>query len=104
MRAASRAAYHCSMARIDADALHSPEPIYLAASVRIARTVEAVLDASGIDYVVQVEELGRSTLFGTRRLGAGFYVTAAHAAHCRSLLAEVGLAHGIVADEAQSGE
>lgn len=88
------------MARIDTEALETPEQIYLAASIRVARRVEAVLDARGIDYVVQVEDLGRSTLFGTRRHAAGFYVTAAQAALCRLLLADAELAHGIVNDGA----
>jgi hypothetical protein len=90
-----------TMARIDAEELETPEQIYLAASVRIARKVEAMLDAHGIDYVVQVEDLGRSTLFGTRRHAAGFYVTAAQAALCRSLLADAELAHGIVSDDTE---
>jgi hypothetical protein len=86
------------MARIDGEMLQQPEQIYLASSIRAARQVEAVLDSQGIDYVAQVEDLGRSTLFGTRRHAAGFYVTAAQAALCRSLLADAGLAHGIVDD------
>ena len=86
------------MARIDAEELERPEQIYLAASIRDARKVEAMLDARGIDYVVQVEDLGRSTLFGTRRHAAGFYVAAAQAALCRSLLADAALAQGIVDD------
>ena len=84
------------MPRIDAEELAEPEQIYLASSIRAARKVEAMLDARGIDYVIQVEDLGRSTLFGTRRHAAGFYVTAAEAAQCRSLLADGGVAYGIV--------
>ena len=51
------------------------------------------------DYVVQVEELGRTTLFGTMRHGAGFYVPAGQAWECRTLLAGVGLSHGIVDEQ-----
>ena len=86
------------MGRIDADGLHDPEQIYLASSLRAARTVEAVLDARGINYVVQVEELGRTTLFGTMRHAAGFYVSAGQASYCREVLTEAGLTHGIVDD------
>ena len=86
------------MARIDAEELESPEQIYLASSVRVARKVEALLDSHGIDYVVQVEDLGRSTLFGSRRHAVGFYVGVGQAEFCRSLLADAGLAQGIVDD------
>lgn len=86
------------MTRIEAEALHDPEQIYLASSLRAARKVEAVLDARGVHYVVQVEELGRSTLFGTMRHAAAFYVSTAQAPYCREALAEAGLTHGIVDD------
>jgi hypothetical protein len=87
------------MARIEPEQLRDPEPIYLASSLRIARRVEALLDAHGVDYVVQVEELGRTTLFGTMRHAAGFYVSAGQAPHCRALLADAGLVDGIVEEE-----
>lgn len=58
--------------------------------------MEELLNARGIDFVVQVEELGRSTLFGTMRHAAGFYVAAGQASYCRALLAEAGMPHGIV--------
>jgi hypothetical protein len=87
------------MSRIEPEQLRDPEPIYLASSLRIARKVEALLDALGVDYVVQVEELGRTTLFGTMRHAAGFYVPAGQASHCRILLADAGLADGIVEEE-----
>jgi hypothetical protein len=90
------------MARIDTDALQDPEPIYLASSLRGARRVEALLTSHGVDYVVQVESLGRSTLFGTVRQGAGFYVASAQAASCRVFLAEAGLSHGIIDPQADT--
>ena len=62
------------MARIEPDQLQDPELIFLAATLRTARKVEALLDSHGVDYVVQVEELGRTTLFRTMRHAAGFYV------------------------------
>ena len=55
------------MARIEPDQLQDPELIFLATTLRSARKVEALLDSHGVDYVVQVEELGRTTLFGTMR-------------------------------------
>lgn len=88
--------YSPEVARIEAEALRDPENIYLAASLRVARRVEALLTGYGIDYVVQVESLGRSTLFGTPRHGAAFYVTAGQSAYCRTLLAEAGLSQGLV--------
>jgi hypothetical protein len=84
------------MPRIEPEDLRDPEHIYLASSLRAARKVEALLDSLGVSYVVQVEELGRTTLFGTMRHAAGFYVTAGQAESCRSLLAESGMPHGIV--------
>lgn len=85
-----------TMARIEADQLQDPEQIFLASSLRTARRVEALLDSRGVDYVVQVEELGRTTLFGTMRHAAGFYVPAGQASHCRAMLVDAGLSHGIV--------
>lgn len=87
------------MPSVDAEHLTDPEQIYLASSLRAARKVEALLDVRGLNYVVQVEELGRSTLFGTMRHAAGFYVDGGQAEYCRALLAEAGLAHGIVHPE-----
>ena len=87
------------MARIEPDQLQDPEQIFLASSLRTARKVEVLLDSRGMDYAVQVEELGRTTLFGTMRHAAGFYVTAVQASHCRALLADAGLSHGIVEED-----
>ena len=84
------------MPRIEPEDLRAPEQIYLSSSLRAARKVEALLESHGVSYVVQVEELGRTTLFGTMRHAAGFYVTAGQAEYCRSLLADAGMAYGIV--------
>ena len=84
------------MARIEVEQLHDPEQIYLASSLGAARKVEELLNSRGIDFVVEVEELGRTTLFGTMRHAAGFYVTTGQASYCRALLAEAGMSHGIV--------
>jgi hypothetical protein len=81
---------------IHPDDLQDPERIYLAASLREARAVEAVLTGHGIEYAVEVEELGRTTLFGSLRHGAAFYVSRAQAPSCRSLLAQGGYTRGVV--------
>ena len=86
------------MARVEAEALRDPVDIFLASSVGLARVVEALLTARGINYVVQVELLGRTTLFGSQRHAAAFYVSADQASYCRSLLREADLAHGIIED------
>ena len=87
------------MARIEPDQLQDPEPIFLASTLMTARKVEALLDSHGVDYVVQVEELGRTTLFGTMRHAAGFYVLAGQASLCRALLSGAGLSHGILEED-----
>jgi hypothetical protein len=84
------------MPRIEPEDLRAPEQIYLSSSLRAARKVEALLESQGVSYVVQVEELGRTTLFGTMRHAAAFYVTAVQAEYCRSLLADAGMGYGIV--------
>ena len=84
------------MARIEPDALPDPEQVYLTASLREARTVEALLTNQGVDYATQVEVLGRSSLFGSVRHGVGFYVTAGQAEFSRGALAQAGHARGLV--------
>ena len=84
------------MARVEGEALQNPVHVYLASSLGLARGVEAVLMSSGVDYAVQVEDLGRTTLFGSQRHGAAFYVSADQAAHCRELLRTGEFAHGVV--------
>jgi hypothetical protein len=92
------------MARIEADSLSDPEQVYLAASLNEAREVEALLTSSGVNYATQVEVLGRSTLLGSLRHAAGFYVTAAQAEYCRSALAQAGFSRGIIQDADRPGE
>lgn len=91
------------MARIDPDTLREPELVYLASSLRSARDAEALLTSRGVDYAVQVESLGQTTLFGTARHGVAFYVSLAQASYCRTLLAESGLSRGLVRDD-ETGE
>lgn len=83
------------MVRIEPDTLSDPEQVYLAASISEARRVEALLTSHGVSYATEVQVLGRSTLFGSARYGAGFFVTAAQAEFCRTALAEAGFSRGI---------
>ena len=87
------------MARVEAEALSDPVDVYLASSIGLARAVEELLTSRGIDYVVQVEDLGRTTLFGSQRHAAAFYVAAAQAEACRALLRAGELAHGVVEED-----
>ena len=91
------------MARIEPEALQDPIDIYLASSLREAKEVENLLTSRGVNYVVQVEPLGRSTLFGSTRHGAAFFVSAGQAAYCRTLLAESGFSRGL-SEEDIAGE
>lgn len=87
------------MARIEPEALQDPVNIYLAASLGVARAVEALLTAHGVDFAVEVEPLGRTTLFGSLRHGAAFYVSSGQAADCRSLLRDTDMWKGIVEED-----
>lgn len=84
------------MARIEPEDLRDPEQIFIAGSLRIARRAEEWLTTAGVDYAVQVEEFGRSLLFGSVRMGAAFYVNATQAEHCRQQLTAAGLGAGVV--------
>lgn len=92
------------MARIEPDALPDPEQVYLAPTLSEARRVEALLNARGVNYGTQVEVLGRTTLFGSLRHGAAFYVAAAQAEYCRDALERAGFSSGIIHDAERSGE
>jgi len=83
------------MPRIEADDLTDPERVFVAASLRQAQRVEEVLTGHGIKYAVQVEEAGRTFLFGSPVHAAVFYVTSAQAAYCRSQLTLEGLGKGV---------
>ena len=96
--------YSRGMTRIEADALPEPEQVYLAATLGEARRVEALLTERGVDYATQVEVLGRTTLFGSLRHGAAFYVTAAQAEYCRLALAQAGFSKGVIHDAEAPGE
>ena len=84
------------MARIEPDDLPDAERIFMAGSLRVAQRVEEWLTTAGVNYVVQVEPLGRSLFFGSIRMGAAFYVTAGQAAYCRQQLTAAGFGGGVV--------
>lgn len=92
------------MARVEAESLRDPVDIYVASSLGLARAVEEVLTSRGVDYVVQVEFLGRTTLFGSQRHAAAFYVSSDQAEYCRALLRAGEFAHGVVEDERRQGD
>jgi len=85
------------MPRVDADVFSDREisRLYIGAALSESKRVEAVLTEHGIDYAVNVE-LFRSGIFSRPRHGAVFYVDAAQADHCRSLLLAAKLRRGIV--------
>jgi len=75
--------------------------IYIAGSLREARTVEDVLTKAGVEYVVEVEKFGKKLLGVIPReySGAAFYVLAAHAESSRCLLVGARLKSGIIEEE-----
>jgi hypothetical protein len=85
------------MPRVDPETFAEREtaPVFIAATLAEARQAETLLTQRGVDYIVQVEELG-STLFGSPRVGATFYVEASQAAYCGSHLAAAGLGIGVL--------
>ena len=87
------------MGRIDADDLPVSEPVFIAGTLRLARSVEEWLTTAGAEYAVKVEPIGRSLLFGSIRMGAAFYVASKDAEHWRGQLAAAGFARGVVEAE-----
>ena len=88
------------MPRLERDAFGAVELacVYVAATLREARDAEEVLTAVGVDYVVDVEEIG-TTLFGSSRHGALFYVATAQAAYSGAKLVTAGLGLGVLIEE-----
>ena len=77
--------------------------VYIAAKLQEAKSVETLLATLGVDYAVDVEEIG-TTLFGSTRQGAVFYVADGQAAYTSAKLAEAGLGEGVILTEDFSGE
>jgi len=87
------------MARIDAEDLRDPELVFVAAALRMALRAEECLTHAGVNYAVQVEEIGRTLLFRRVRMGAAFYVDSSQAAYCREQIIAAGFGRGVVHTE-----
>jgi hypothetical protein len=89
-----------SMARVEPEAFADRElrRVFIAATLAEALRAEEVLTERGVDYVVEVEPLGR-TLLGSDRYGAAFYVVFSQARYCGSQLVAAGLAPGVLIDD-----
>lgn len=87
------------MPLIDIEDLTDPEKIFVATALRVAKRAEEALTHAGIQYAVEVEEIARTLLFRSVRMGAVFYVAASQAAFCRAHLAAAGFGQGVVHDQ-----
>ena len=69
--------------------------VFLAVTLKEAQQVEALLRRVGVEYVVEVEEVG-NTLLGSPRHGAIFLVPSGQAAYCGAKLLAAGLEIGLL--------
>ena len=85
------------MARIDPDTATAEKRtrVFVALTLADAKSAEEVLTRKGIDYVVTVDDLGR-TLFGSPRNVAIFEVPEPQATVCAELLTEAGFGKGVL--------
>lgn len=71
--------------------------VYLAGALSEARAVEAVLEATGVEFAVEVESFpSRSFLTSAARSGAGFWVRAPEVDRAADALASAGHVRGLV--------
>lgn len=71
--------------------------VYLAAALAEARAVEAALDAAGVEFAVEVEAYGSSSLLANAaRSGAGFWVRAPELDRAADALERAGHVAGLV--------
>jgi hypothetical protein len=90
---------------LDALAGEGLSRVFIAGNVREAERAEQLLDAEGLDYVLQAEPFVWTGFFGPMNLqGMAFYVRTAAAEGARARLAEAGLKKGVVQDEADEEE
>lgn len=71
------------------------EPIFVGLTMRDCTAAEQVLEATAIEYAVEVESI-ETGLFLSRRSGAVFYVVVGQAAFCRQQLRSAGLSVGVI--------
>jgi len=64
--------------------------VYMARRLKESLAVESVLDAGGLDYMVEPAYYQSGLLFRSTKIGAYFYVLPQDEKHVRSLLAENG--------------
>ena len=88
------------MARLEPDALKDRElvQVFIASTLAEAQRAEEVLTLHGVNYVVEVEPLGR-TLFGSPRNMAVISVESGQARYCGSQLVAAGLELGVIVEE-----
>ena len=88
------------MARLEAAELGDRElvEVFIASTLAEAQQAEELLTQRGVNYVVEVESLGR-TLFGSPRNAAVFSVEISQAQYCGSQLVAAGLGLGVLIDE-----
>lgn len=89
------------MARVPMESFEHGEEIvrvYLAGALAEAQEVERTLDAAGLEYGVEIEDLpSRSVLLRATRRGAGFWVRAALLDAAADALEGARLLSGLVA-------
>ena len=75
-------------------------PLCLAVKLSDAKSIESVLDKTGIDYTFEITPVhGKSILsiiFGSIKKGVMFLVESKHYEYCRSALEKAGLYHLIL--------
>ena len=74
------------------------KPVFIAGTVAEADFVEKLLDTEGIDYSVRPEPYMK-VIGGVCLQGLLFEVIPGQAGYCRNLIAERGLARGVIHDE-----
>lgn len=78
------------------------EPIFVGLTMKDCTAAEQVLDATAIEYAVEVESIDTGP-FLSRRNGAVFYVVVGQAECCRRHLYAAGLSLGVI-DRSSTGD
>jgi hypothetical protein len=64
--------------------------VYIAKRLKEAQRLEALLTASGVDYLVETDTYRGGLIFVSERVGAFFYVPPAAEAGCRAVMTQNG--------------